>query len=155
MTTQIGKHLFTIVWPHQTGRLWCLIRNFKGIIDLDHSKTPKLRFLVVDPPRPPCLYTQGARYKKNPSLSLVSKFVCAYQLSKLSFEAFLKSISSFKTNYLVHRLLWRQLPTQIAARYRCRLPIKNLTSRYNSKLSFLFGSGSSQMSINMSKWGLN
>ena len=33
----IGMEL-TIVWPQQTGRLWCLSRNFNGIRDLT---TPK------------------------------------------------------------------------------------------------------------------
>ena len=31
--------LHTIVWPQQSGRLWCLSRNFIGIRDPTHSKT--------------------------------------------------------------------------------------------------------------------
>ena len=40
-TESIGPFLSdcTIVWPQQTGRLWCLSRKFNGIRDPNHSKT--------------------------------------------------------------------------------------------------------------------
>ena len=84
------------------------------------------------PPRLARLYTWGARYKTNPSLSLVPKFVslCLSCLIRLYYKVFF-----FKVPDIVHR------PTVAAvARRHCRLPMKNLTPYYSSQfgVSFLF-----------------
>ena len=69
---------------------------------------------------------------------------------------YLKIISS-KFLILSTGLTRRRSPLKIAARWRYRLPIENLTAHYNSQFCviFLFCPGSPKVPLNMSKLVLN
>ena len=120
------------------------------------TKKIKVRFILVEPRRQASQNPWEVRYKKNPSGNTLAEL--RQRLRKSSIKQF--TIKCFFLFLIFSRGLprWRS-PAEIAARWRYRPPIKNLTAHYNSpfcvSFSFLFPPGSPKTSLDMSKWGLN
>ena len=93
---------------------------------------PKTQIFSGGPPPPPTprLYTWGARLKKKSLIEPCAK-VCQ-SVPKLSNEALLKSFLS-KFLVLSTCVPRRRSAAKITARWRCRLPIKNLTPHYRNQ----------------------